>query len=60
MFEKEFKEINFILNFEADNDTFISRLMERAKSSGRADDNEETIKHRIEVDSFILGVQSIY
>jgi len=29
--------------------------MERAKSSGRADDNEETIKHRIEVKLFYLG-----
>lgn len=29
--------------------------MERAKSSGRADDNEETIKHRIEVNLLNLG-----
>jgi adenylate kinase family enzyme len=48
-FEKQFGEINFLLYFKADSDTLVKRLLERGKSSGRSDDNEETIRHRIEV-----------
>ena len=38
-----------ILNFRAPDDVLVARLMERSKSSGRSDDNLETIKHRIQV-----------
>ncbi len=33
--------------FDCEDETLISRLMKRAASSGRADDNEETIKKRL-------------
>ena len=35
--------------FHCDSETMVERLMERAKTSGRADDNEETIKKRLAV-----------
>lgn len=34
---------------ETDNETMVLRLLERAKTSGRADDNEETIRKRLAV-----------
>ena len=37
------------LNLEAPNDEHMTRLIERGKTSGRSDDNEETIKARLDV-----------
>lgn len=37
------------LNLEVPNDELMTRLIERGKTSGRSDDNEETIKARLEV-----------
>ena len=39
-------EVPFIIFFEADEDTMIKRIMERSKSSGRDDDNEEVLRKR--------------
>lgn len=36
-----------MLFFECTDDTMLARLLERAKTSGRVDDNEETIKLRL-------------
>lgn len=36
-----------IIYFEASSETLTKRLLGRAESSGRADDNEETIKLRL-------------
>lgn len=36
-----------VLYFEASDETLVARLLHRAKSSGREDDNEETIKKRL-------------
>merc|ERR1711879_299898 len=36
-------------NIEADNETMVKRLLKRAETSGRADDNEETIRQRLNV-----------
>lgn len=36
-----------MLYFEASDDTLVKRLLHRALSSGREDDNEETIKKRL-------------
>lgn len=36
-----------IIYFEASSETLTKRLLGRAASSGRADDNEETIKLRL-------------
>ena len=42
-------DVPFILTFDADEDTMIERIMERAKTSGRIDDNIESIKKRFVV-----------
>lgn len=41
--------MDLILFFDVDNETLKKRLMSRAAVSQRADDNEETIKKRIEI-----------
>ncbi|XP_052220211.1 adenylate kinase isoenzyme 5-like isoform X2 [Dreissena polymorpha] len=47
-FEKEITECSNVLYFEVSDDTMVSRLMERGKTSGRVDDNEQTIKKRLQ------------
>jgi adenylate kinase len=43
-------EINMMLALEVDEDELVKRLLERGKTSGRADDqNEETIRNRFKV-----------
>jgi len=46
-FEKEICPAKFVLCFNVSDDTMTSRLLGRALTSGRADDNEETIKKRL-------------
>lgn len=46
-FEREIGQCDLILYFECKDETLISRLLHRAKTSGREDDNEETIKKRL-------------
>ena len=46
-FEREIEACKFILYFECSNEEMTKRLLERAKTSGRVDDNEETIKKRL-------------
>ena len=36
-----------VLYFEVSDDTMTKRLLKRAETSGRVDDNEETIKKRL-------------
>ena len=40
-------KFNFLLFFDCSNETLEKRILERAKSSGRADDNPESLKKRI-------------
>lgn len=47
-FESQITPVNLILFFECEEDTLLERLMHRALSSERVDDNEETIKKRIQ------------
>ncbi|CAG7724097.1 unnamed protein product [Allacma fusca] len=47
-FEKVIAPCSIILYFEVPDEVMIERLLNRAKSSGRVDDNEETIKKRLE------------
>ncbi len=42
-------DVSVMLNLEVPDDELLVRLIERGKTSGRSDDNEETIKKRIEV-----------
>lgn len=37
-----------VLYFDVSDDTMTSRLLDRGKTSGRVDDNEETIKKRLQ------------
>jgi adenylate kinase len=41
--------IGTVVLLEADADELVNRLMKRAAQEGRADDNEETIRRRLEV-----------
>ncbi|XP_064616730.1 adenylate kinase isoenzyme 1-like [Liolophura sinensis] len=47
-FEKEIKPCEVVLVFDVPDDVMTKRLLERGKNSGRVDDNEETIKKRLE------------
>lgn len=42
-------DVTVMLNLEVPEDELVTRLIERGKTSGRSDDNLETIKKRIEV-----------
>jgi len=48
-FENQIKACNLILYFDVADDTMLKRLLKRAETSGRADDNEATIKKRLEL-----------
>lgn len=39
-------DVPFVLFFDANEDTMIERILERAKTSGRSDDNLESLKKR--------------
>ncbi|XP_067001310.2 adenylate kinase isoenzyme 1 isoform X2 [Anabrus simplex] len=47
-FEQQIGECSIILNFDASPETMTKRLLHRAQTSGRVDDNEETIKKRLD------------
>ncbi len=46
-FEAVFGPPSYVLEFSADEETLVQRLVARGKASGRADDNEETIRSRL-------------
>ncbi|XP_033102106.1 adenylate kinase isoenzyme 5-like isoform X2 [Anneissia japonica] len=48
-FEKEITECQFLLYFEVSDEEMTTRLLKRGETSGRSDDNEETIKKRLSV-----------
>lgn len=48
MLEKRGQIVSTVIGLEVDDDELIKRIILRGKSSGRADDNEETAKHRLE------------
>lgn len=48
LFEKNIAPADVIIYLEADDKIMIERLLGRAKTSGRSDDNEETIKKRLD------------
>jgi len=45
-FEEEVSESRFTLFFECSEDTMLQRLLKRGETSGRIDDNIESIKKR--------------
>jgi len=46
-FEEKVAKCKFVLYFECSEEEMVKRLTERGKTSGRIDDNEETIKKRL-------------
>ncbi|XP_071947368.1 adenylate kinase isoenzyme 5-like isoform X2 [Antedon mediterranea] len=48
-FEKEITECQFTLYFDVSDEEMTKRLLKRGETSGRSDDNEETIKKRLAV-----------
>ncbi|GAX74484.1 hypothetical protein CEUSTIGMA_g1933.t1 [Chlamydomonas eustigma] len=48
-FEEKIKPCDGVLVFTVPDDVAVERLVKRGESSGRADDNEETIRKRMEV-----------
>lgn len=46
-FEKEVCPCTFLIYFDATDESMTKRLVNRGKTSGRADDNEATIKQRL-------------
>lgn len=46
-FEADVAPVNAVLYFEVSDETMTKRLLKRAETSGRVDDNEETIKKRL-------------
>lgn len=47
-FEKQIKEAKLLLYFEVSDNTMVQRLLKRGETSGRIDDNEETIRKRLD------------
>ena len=48
VFERNVGICSFVLYFNASHETLINRLMNRGKTSGRSDDNLDSIKKRLE------------
>ncbi|KAF4678702.1 adenylate kinase, partial [Perkinsus olseni] len=48
LFERTICPVDFVLYFEASDAVMTERILERGKTSGRVDDNAETIKKRLE------------
>jgi adenylate kinase len=50
-----------MVRLDVPREELIRRMLERAKTSGRSDDNEETIKHRlVEYENKTLPVAAYY
>ena len=49
MLSKRGSEVKAMIELDVPDDVLISRMLLRGKTSGRADDNEETIKKRLNV-----------
>jgi len=48
-FERNFREIDYIINYEIPDEVALERLLKRASQEGRYDDNEETITKRLHI-----------
>merc|ERR1719447_347688 len=58
MFDKHIKKADSCVYFNVSDKTMTQRLLKRAETSGRADDNEETIVKRLE--TFHKSTQPVY
>lgn len=58
---KHGRSITCMVSLDVPREELIRRMLERAKTSGRSDDNEETIKHRlVEYEQKTLPVAEFY
>lgn len=48
MLEERGEKVNVVIGLEVDDEELIKRIVERGKTSGRADDNAETAKKRLQ------------
>ena len=48
MLEERGQKVNVVIGLEVDNEELIKRIVLRGQTSGRADDNEETAKKRLD------------
>ena len=48
MLKERGEEVSVVIGLEVDDDELIKRIIARSKTSGRADDNEETAKKRLD------------
>jgi adenylate kinase len=48
MLEQRGEKVNVVIGLEVDDAELIKRIVERGKTSGRADDNEDTAKKRLQ------------
>ena len=61
MLEKKGERIALMLNLEVEREELINRLLKRGETSGRSDDNLETIEHRLKVyENFTAPVMDFY
>lgn len=49
LLKKRGKELHAVVGLEVPDDELVKRMINRGKQTGRADDNEETIKKRLDV-----------
>lgn len=49
LLKKRDKELHAVVGLEVPDDELVKRMLNRGKETGRADDNEETIKKRLDV-----------
>lgn len=49
LLKKRDKELHAVVGLEVPDDELVKRMISRGKQTGRADDNEETIKKRLDV-----------
>lgn len=49
LLKKRDKELHAVVGLEVPDDELVKRMLQRGKLTGRADDNEETIKKRLDV-----------
>ncbi len=49
---------DFVLCFTLPEETAVERLVKRGETSGRADDNEETIRSRMQVSSLYVDTRT--
>jgi len=48
-YEKNYREIDLIINYQCPDDVLVDRVLKRAAVEHRQDDNEDTVNHRLKI-----------